>query len=144
MLGTYLEQQSPLLDFLSGYYFKSSPLAICAQACLLACLLVCVVPKAKAGHLTVLSSRSTTTTITTPRRGLCFCKKHLFAVYFLVSKTLSYFGKHLRTNIKCLSSHGSLKNGYYLGKEPWFSGYGRRLMFQRSWVRIPAPDTGWT
>ena len=26
--------------------------------------------------------------------------------------------------------------------EPWSSGYGRRLTFQRSWVRIPAPDTG--
>ena len=30
------------------------------------------------------------------------------------------------------------------GREPWSSGYGRRLMFQRSWVRIPAPYTGWT
>ena len=27
--------------------------------------------------------------------------------------------------------------------EPWSSGYGRRLTFQRSWVWIPAPDTGW-
>ena len=31
-----------------------------------------------------------------------------------------------------------------LGLEPWSSGYGRRLMFWRSWVRIPAPYTGWT
>ena len=30
------------------------------------------------------------------------------------------------------------------GREPWSSGYGRRLMFQMSWVRIPAPYTGWT
>ena len=29
------------------------------------------------------------------------------------------------------------------GREPWSSGYGRRLMFQRSWVWIPAPYTGW-
>ena len=29
-------------------------------------------------------------------------------------------------------------------REPWWSGYGRRLMFQRSWVRILAPYTGWT
>ena len=29
-------------------------------------------------------------------------------------------------------------------REPWFSGYGRRLMFQRSWVQILAPDTEWT
>ena len=30
------------------------------------------------------------------------------------------------------------------GREPWSSGYGSRPTFQRSWVRIPAPDTGWT
>ena len=31
-----------------------------------------------------------------------------------------------------------------IGREPWSSGYGRRLTFQRSWVRILAPDTGCT
>ena len=31
-----------------------------------------------------------------------------------------------------------------VGREPWSSGYGRRLMFQRSWVQILAPNTGWT
>ena len=33
----------------------------------------------------------------------------------------------------------------YWGKrrEPWSSGYGWRLMIQRSWVRIPALYTGW-
>ena len=29
-------------------------------------------------------------------------------------------------------------------REPWSSGYGRRLMFRRLWVWIPAPYTGWT
>ena len=29
-------------------------------------------------------------------------------------------------------------------QEPWSSGYGRRLVFQRSSVRIPALYTGWT
>ena len=29
-------------------------------------------------------------------------------------------------------------------REPWSNGYGRRLMFRRLWVRIPAPYTGWT
>ena len=29
-------------------------------------------------------------------------------------------------------------------KEPWSSGYGRRLVFLRSWIRIPAPYTGWS
>ena len=33
----------------------------------------------------------------------------------------------------------------HLGEEPWsISGYGRRFMFQRSWVQIPAPYTGLT
>ena len=29
------------------------------------------------------------------------------------------------------------------GREPWSSGYGRRFMFHRLWVRIPAPYTEW-
>ena len=29
-------------------------------------------------------------------------------------------------------------------REPWSSGNGRRLMFQRSGVQILAPNTGWT
>ena len=24
------------------------------------------------------------------------------------------------------------------------SGFGRRLVFKRSWLQIPTPDTGWT
>ena len=28
--------------------------------------------------------------------------------------------------------------------EPWSIGYGRRLVFWRLWVQIPAPYTGWT
>ena len=30
-----------------------------------------------------------------------------------------------------------------IGQEPWSSGYEKRLTFRRSWVRIPAPYTGW-
>ena len=30
------------------------------------------------------------------------------------------------------------------GREPWSSGYGKRLTFRRSWVRILEPYTGWT
>ena len=30
------------------------------------------------------------------------------------------------------------------GREPWSSGYGWRLMFQRLQVQIPALYTGWT
>ena len=29
-------------------------------------------------------------------------------------------------------------------QEPWSSGYSRRLMFQRMWVRILTTHTGWT
>ena len=29
-------------------------------------------------------------------------------------------------------------------REPYSSGYGRRLTFRRSWVQIPVPYTGWT
>ena len=31
-----------------------------------------------------------------------------------------------------------------IGREPWCSGYGRRLVSWRSWIWIPAPDIGWT
>ena len=37
-----------------------------------------------------------------------------------------------------------MKNDVLWGREPWSSGYGRRLMFRRSWVQIPALFTGWT
>ena len=30
------------------------------------------------------------------------------------------------------------------GGEPWSCGYGRQLMFKRSWVQIPAPYSEWT
>ena len=33
-----------------------------------------------------------------------------------------------------------VKDQIILGREPWSSGYGR---FQRLWVQIPAPYTGW-
>ena len=37
-----------------------------------------------------------------------------------------------------------LKTRVHFGREPWSSGYGWRLMFERSWVRIPALYTGRT
>ena len=36
------------------------------------------------------------------------------------------------------------KKQFILRQELWSSGYGWRLMFQRSWVWIPAPYPGWT
>ena len=40
--------------------------------------------------------------------------------------------------------HHLLSKNIFYRRVPWSSGYGRRLMFHRSWVRIPAPYTGWT
>ena len=34
-------------------------------------------------------------------------------------------------------------NYFRHGREPWSSGYGRRLISRRSWVQIPAQYTGW-
>ena len=31
-----------------------------------------------------------------------------------------------------------------IGQEPWSSDYGRWIMFERWWVRIPSPYTAWT
>ena len=33
---------------------------------------------------------------------------------------------------------------FFLRREPWSSGYEMRLIYQRLWVRFPAPYTGWT
>ena len=38
----------------------------------------------------------------------------------------------------------NLINKFERGWEPWSSGYGRLLMYKRSWVRIPKPYTGWS
>ena len=47
-----------------------------------------------------------------------------------------------RTNQGALFQRSSIAT-LLLNLEPWSSGYGWRLMFQRSWVRMPAPYTGW-
>ena len=38
--------------------------------------------------------------------------------------------------------HPKLTDNFW--RQPWSSGYGKRLTFQRSWVRIQALYTGWT
>ena len=57
---------------------------------------------------------------------LCICPK---SVWKQTDITWNDLPKHVQKTRKNL---------------PWFSGYGRRLMYNRSWVRIPAPWTGWT
>ena len=47
--------------------------------------------------------------------------------------------------IALLVKDGKVNNNNMMnGREPWSNGYGRRLVFRRSWVRNPAPYTGWT
>ena len=40
--------------------------------------------------------------------------------------------------------HMLIGKGFATGGEPRSSGYGKRLKFQRSWVRFSALYTGWT
>ena len=47
-----------------------------------------------------------------------------------------------RTMINHLFSLSKIFNRRLKSLFPWSSGYGRRLMFRRSWVRIPALYTG--
>ena len=45
-------------------------------------------------------------------------------------------------NFFLFQSHKNKK--WSFGRAPWSSGYGRRPMFWRLWIRIPVPYTGWT
>ena len=59
-----------------------------------------------------------------------------FQRHFVSQVLISH--KRLSTSVICSQKHKDT------GREPWSSGNGRRLMFERSWVRIPAPFTWWT
>ena len=63
------------------------------------------------------------------------------------------FAHNVMTDYRCLANItlqykstfiNAINFSLPVGREPWSSGYGRRLMFQRLWVRIPALYTGWT
>ena len=58
-----------------------------------------------------------------------------------VELTLSKQG---RIKEDCILQNGFRSKKVLAWREPWSSGYGRRLMFRRWWVRIPSPYTGWT
>ena len=60
------------------------------------------------------------------------------------SMLLNFFAAADGTDLWDNDSESVPTNKFALGQEPWSRGFGRRLMFQRSWVRIPAPYTGWT
>ena len=63
--------------------------------------------------------------------NLIFYKLLRIAIYFFVEQRNQW------------SVQNSSSNNSSYGREPWSSGNGRRLMLQRSLVRIPAPYTGW-
>ena len=50
----------------------------------------------------------------------------------------------LRKDHQISGSKSSFKPKCHPRAEAWSSGYGRRLVFKRSWVQIPVPHTGWT
>ena len=58
-----------------------------------------------------------------------------------LAKLLSQFAEHKLDEV--CRKHSFIKI-HIRGREPWSSGYGRRLMFHRSWVWIPPLYTGWT
>ena len=65
--------------------------------------------------------------------------------YDVISLLYPYFQNFIIKNIaflktKCSHFSTIFKNSVF-AREPWSSGYGRRLMFWRSWVRIQAPYT---
>ena len=50
---------------------------------------------------------------------------------------------HILGALKGGTRAGSGPKRTFTGREPWFSGYGRRFTSKRSWVQIPVLDTGW-
>ena len=55
---------------------------------------------------------------------------HSFTLTSIHSYSILSLRQHTQTNIYTW--------------EPWSCGYGRRLMFWRSWIQIPVQYTGWT
>ena len=88
--------------------------AACLHGHLLHSLIICVGVQISLGKMIILS------------RQACPLNLLLHITQF----------KHIR-NLRDLIFQASRR-------EPWSSGYGRRLRFQRLWVRILAPFTGWT
>ena len=76
------------------------------------------------------------------RATKCFKQNTLKWTISTRPQMLQSFGGLVPT-IKHISAKLWLRQTFY-GPEPRSSGYWRRLMFQRSWVRILASYTGWT
>ena len=91
------------------------------------------------------SDRSTNWATTTAHQMKFNCK----IVSFKANKGSSHlFNNDLLGHNHCPAYHLFRAVNYnhkaFIRREPWSSGYGLQLMFKRSWVRIPAPYTGWT
>ena len=57
----------------------------------------------------------------------------------------NYCHRQFCVNFTCnLKVNRKSKNIKSIGREPWSSGYGKRLMFQKSFIWILAQYTGWT
>ena len=85
-----------------------------------------------------------------PPKNLTFYFSCIFdAFYDFPNKSVCYgLLKNLRENVRLVGQRSMISLSLAskmncLGREPWFSGYGSRLVFQRLWVWIPAPYTGW-
>ena len=100
--------------------------------------------------IVTISSKRTTETLSRIRtQGFLFmCEGCHYATYLGFSSWLTARCRSVDWQVgqPCLLINNldeRLSIGCF-GREPWSSGYGRRLMIQRLWVRIPAPYTGWT
>ena len=93
-----------------------------------------------------ISQRQTAIQADSPSRWCCWCER---------SQSCSTFRRSVRSRSKRCSDGWWRRPGHHriscdslmikkCSIESWCSGYGRRLMFQRLWVRNPEPYTGWT
>ena len=65
----------------------------------------------------------------------CFILNILRSIYFSLEVCNTYLG---------VPPNDTVVHHTKISFEPWSSGWGRRFVIRRLWVRIPAPDTGWT
>ena len=73
------------------------------------------------------------------KQHLCPCSSGtLKNTVFQLKKHSEYYRNECATNYK-VSNNVFLSNKLLLGREPWSSGYGWQLMFERLWVWISAP-----
>ena len=80
---------------------------------------------------------------------VCFSLDQFVLIISPFISTIWFCFAQDKKNIKTLFLHtfeflSKGKQRYVVRREHWSTDYGRRLVFQRLGVRIPAPFTGWT